>query len=860
MVRPQFTKIELQGFRSFGHARQTIELPETVSVLWGSNSQGKTSFAEAIEFLLTGQIVRRDLMASAKDEFTEALRNVHLGAQHAVVVTAYVRCHDGVVRRMSRTLIDDYKRGAAAGCVSRLDIDGVLCQESQIEQLLGIKLSQPPFRAPVLAQHTLAYIFSVTPTERASYFRALLDTQDLEEFRTAVAAVPGLLKLPNLPPMDDLQALQATEEFQGAAAALAKCRTEADLSAQLLQTTTSLIAQLGTSPGLTIQDQAAQIDDELEKRRSVTFPLGMFARSALPIWDGPSTTQLANVSTFTTERNKIDFETQKLVDLFTAALALPNHPTEHDPIDCPLCGAEGTLTAERITYIRQQLKATASYVKAAKEFRLAMQAIDTLFDTLLQGVTKAQPAFMRELAVKRRASGFTVQSIAKLGTEPETQRYWLDAMRPVWKTSVRLKAAVLDARAVIAGALRDEDSWKGIEGLKTALEAVDRVYGETALCLRNYQNPARELGEALKLTVDQSANTKGWDVLYRLALDAHGLWHAMITARQHEIEVKSISKALAEIETAVGKVNDRRFSDLSEDVRHWWDKLRPDEPTFFENVSRRSAKSRRTIDLRVGLSANADRSDPKIRDAVAVFSQSQLHCLGLSLFLARAVQEGAGFVVLDDPVLTSDDDFRPNFTSSVIESLLELGIQTVICTQDHKSWKEIGDRWQHRGATQFQIIRNDAALGTEIRSQNDDLATMISKAQPYVVSQDPVNRKEGGVRVREAIERFCKIMIVRDRIKTGDALASITEYNGQNFGTYKNTALNLLTKDRSHPGKINSAYTYATPAPHDDKPPSSGELKMALGDLRMLKRTYLDAVNATSPEACMRPSRFASLR
>jgi hypothetical protein len=52
--------------------------------------------------------------------------------------------------------------------------------------------------------------------------------------------------------------------------------------------------------------------------------------------------------------------------------------------------------------------------------------------------------------------------------------------------------------------------------------------------------------------------------------------------------------------------------------------------------------------------------------------------------------------------------------------------------------------------------------------------------------------------------------------------------------------MNLLTKDPSHPGKLRTAYTNVTPGPHDDTPPSSGELKVALGDLKSLKRDYLD--------------------
>jgi len=71
-------KIKIQGFRSFGSARQTIDLPDTITALWGGNSQGKTSLAEAIEFLITGQIARRELLASAKDEFSDCLRSAHI--------------------------------------------------------------------------------------------------------------------------------------------------------------------------------------------------------------------------------------------------------------------------------------------------------------------------------------------------------------------------------------------------------------------------------------------------------------------------------------------------------------------------------------------------------------------------------------------------------------------------------------------------------------------------------------------------------------------------------------------------------------------------------------------------------------
>jgi DNA repair exonuclease SbcCD ATPase subunit len=162
-------------------------LADTVTVLWGSNSQGKTSLAEAVKFLLTGQIALRDLLASAKDEFSQSLRNAHVAGSTATFVEAEIMCDDGTVRRLRRTLVADNDGNAA--CVSQLPLDGKPCSEADIEQRIGLKLLHPPLRAPVLAQHTLGYVFSAAPTERAAYFRAVLDSQDLEDFRNAVASM-----------------------------------------------------------------------------------------------------------------------------------------------------------------------------------------------------------------------------------------------------------------------------------------------------------------------------------------------------------------------------------------------------------------------------------------------------------------------------------------------------------------------------------------------------------------------------------------------------------------------------------------------------------------------------------------------
>jgi DNA repair exonuclease SbcCD ATPase subunit len=207
------SKIEVQGFRAFGKVSQTLDFNSLIACIWGPNSQGKTSLAEAFEFLLTGQIVRRELLASGQDEFADALRNVHMPKALPCFVRATFML-TGKPHVVTRTLIADY--GKRQDCQTALDIDDKAATETDLVRL-GIILSQPPLRAPVLAQHTLGYLFSARPQDRASYFKALLEVTDLEDLRAAVAAVDATLKAPE----DRLaEALAAATGITAAAAAL----------------------------------------------------------------------------------------------------------------------------------------------------------------------------------------------------------------------------------------------------------------------------------------------------------------------------------------------------------------------------------------------------------------------------------------------------------------------------------------------------------------------------------------------------------------------------------------------------------------------------------------------------------------
>jgi len=123
MPSAKIDRISIQGFRSFGRTAQTLDISAPIVAVHASNSQGKTSLAEAFEFLLTGEIVRRSLTASSQDEFADALRNVHLQPGEEVYVEAQFIGPDAQPHTLRRTLVSDYGRGSNQGCSSTLRLD-----------------------------------------------------------------------------------------------------------------------------------------------------------------------------------------------------------------------------------------------------------------------------------------------------------------------------------------------------------------------------------------------------------------------------------------------------------------------------------------------------------------------------------------------------------------------------------------------------------------------------------------------------------------------------------------------------------------------------------------------------------------
>lgn len=837
MTAPRLRSLTVRGFRAYGAPEQTLNLPTEIAVVWAPNSKGKTSLAEAVEFLLTGQIARREMMASSQDEFADSLRNVHINPHEDVYVAAKLIASDGAPHDIRRVLIADYAK--KQDCRSRLEIDGKPAHEHELASL-GISLSHPPLSAPVLAQHTLSYLFSVRPQDRATYFKTLLEVADLDVVRSDLAGLAADLALPADPLLPKLEAACEVPILSPFVGTLRQhIPDESGVLALFDDGASALISASGESPPPSSAERFAAIERILAERRSKTFPIDCLRTPSLPGWTPTPPTVWAALGRYLSERAKIDEETRRLVALFDEALKAPSVASATSAVDCPVCETRQALTPARINAIRAHVENAGAFKAAESAARSALNLLATSAESAVSFTESAVPTFLRQAPGQRRATGFTIARLEALldRSGPEFIPQWMSALRRLRASAVRSHQVAHSASTLAetqSQSLQSVDS----AALSAAFDALPSALGYLRDAFASYELATAALVGALSKVIDAQSDTSGWQDFVDISKSPKALRQALIQRRAQASLVGELDTALREVDSAKEAVLDDKFADYSDLVQAWWERLRPGEPTFFSAVQPRKG-AKRTIDFKAGLSPLPNRLSPKMRDVIAIFSQSQLHCLGLALFLARAQHENAGFIVLDDPVISSDDDYRAHFNSTVLEEILKLPMQVIVLTQAHGAWEDIEIRYRHLGVSTAQLYIDSVDAGTIIENTSDTLMAKINRAKSLAKGGHPDVRKECGIQLRDAGELFCKEILIKGRHLAGEKNAAFSDYDGKVLEWLCPHVEPLLGKDPSHPGKLAAFRKTVNSACHDNAPPGTAEMTQACGEIGYLAKEYL---------------------
>ena len=169
----RFLSIRPYYFRGFHEPQRPINLNADLVTVDGRNSSGKTSLAEAMEWLLSGNIQRREQGDPAEHAGFIANR-FRLDGQKT-----WVECDlavDGETTKIKRVLVEDYGSKKNSHCTSRLFING-----KEIENSTDLLNEYFSGVAPLLMQHTLREFVKDPPDSRLRYFEKLLNINEISD-------------------------------------------------------------------------------------------------------------------------------------------------------------------------------------------------------------------------------------------------------------------------------------------------------------------------------------------------------------------------------------------------------------------------------------------------------------------------------------------------------------------------------------------------------------------------------------------------------------------------------------------------------------------------------------------------------
>ncbi len=105
----QLESVDIKNFRAY-RKQQSFSIGADVTVLYGPNGFGKTSFYDAIDFAFTGDIGRID--STSESHFRKTAKHLDSKSEESVVSLSFK--HNNTVRKLTR-IVSDRKQGSLDG-------------------------------------------------------------------------------------------------------------------------------------------------------------------------------------------------------------------------------------------------------------------------------------------------------------------------------------------------------------------------------------------------------------------------------------------------------------------------------------------------------------------------------------------------------------------------------------------------------------------------------------------------------------------------------------------------------------------------------------------------------------------------
>ena len=702
---PSAQPIELKSmrvhhFRGFREGVSEIDLEGNLIVVEGKNSSGKTSLAEALEWLLSGSLSRRENSSSGNvSELANCIANWHRPPNEDTWVSATFSSIPSNGHSESftlrRELLEDYGTSANATSRSVLYFNESALDPEQEGQVLDRYFAGVP---PLLMQHTLRDFVQSDPKSRRRYFERLLRIDEITELIScAVITDNRISEFPSptegkfLGHWNKLRSLLLNDSSREAFSQLEggdKGNSEEGISDVL--SSISWFEFPSLLDGLSKREEIiAALLNEQEKVRRESFPLLLqlqprkrfseYPREATSkeYIDSLGQKALSAWEDFEPKSIAVQTLSDKNLAVSKAFEILLNAEAVQDGIDlqtCPLCAyeREETLSVKRISRIE---KWNSVRVSKQSSQRQLIQAIDSMLDIVKQAIQEYEDLlpFSHEEPDWDNALRTVGDSLRK---EAGNIKGLFERQQAKFLPFALLGQELVEAGSKIPESREQCESFiKEAGSVAFGLASVPTIAKEYGDCLESIENiVGMEAGKNPEYLLNESivfcyknASSIGEDIRWE---------HAK---RQAQEELEMIREVLKTYRHDFLESRGMKFSKGIESV---WNSLRYERHSTFSQLQIPRARGV-GFPVEIALKALLDDSNEKIEvDALGVFSESQANALGIAASVTRSQLLGHRILIFDDPVQSMDEDHFYTFARDLIPSLLSKGYQIILLTHN----------------------------------------------------------------------------------------------------------------------------------------------------------------------------------
>jgi DNA repair exonuclease SbcCD ATPase subunit len=708
----RLANLKICGIRGFNLEKE-INLDDGLTVIYGPNGEGKTSFVEALEWLIFGIIFKKE-KALSKREFKDTIKNIHFTGD-TPYVEAILKAKDEVVK-IRREYINEND--------SRLFINDELSENFYSETV-----------PPIIYQHGLKSFIHTQPKERYLEFMRLLNIDEIDDFIVAVRGALNSYKKSK--PIEVNKALLFCDDIQQELPEYHELLIEKNYN--LLQFAGHINEEIQIIDEKVTKDNIEsfkkKLIDYISKTKKEEFDLEIFSPilsyEPIDLKDVFDNSQIKEAFEFLTQPESV-LAANRLDVLRNGLKIIEGSDIE----DCPLC-FEKTIDEAKVQAIK-------SKYSEFSEFKTKTGEYTEIIETHASAFTEFKDETL-ELLVSLELDEEIIKSCEGFGLEKELLQNMVETHGTFQEQKESIKGHFEFIGELLGKIkkLEDIDTKSKFKEYDCILKNLKEELIEINKTIESLSDITQKLKGELEKKISSSDKVRRLERISRLLDNIESFTIAKIDSAVE----KELSESLAELKEYRDDLLKRMLSSHKVEIINWYDLLNPDEDTRISNIDNTKDKVNIIVSC-YGVE----------KQAVPILSEAHLNCLGLSIFLSQITnsENPFKFILIDDPVQSMDELHTDNFINEVIEKLLEKGFQVFVFSHLHTSVASlILKRYKELFPTNIEFY-GYSLEGPQIKIRKEDSFENYINGAEQNHNGDLEQRKMAANMIRQALEAYAK--------------------------------------------------------------------------------------------------------